>query len=447
MARVIISSGHSTANPGSIANGLREVDLARLIAKATLRHLRFNGIISLSVPPEMELLQRIEWINHSGYQAQTSDVAIEIHINDGGKSGIEAWYEGDGMNASQQLTELILAGAVETSKLQNQGAKSEYKHEIGSISFIHETVTISSLIECGYIDNQHDAEFLKNPANIDLLGKGIAKGICKFLNVEFREMPQQAAVVQQAPQPQSMQQPIVQQQPPAAMQPSAQQPVQQVAAFNNNSGFAQPAPAASTQPAYQPVQTMNPIPPSYQQPTVPVQTNQPVPTPPAALASQTNTNNAFQPLPSRDERKKMIGATYQSILGREPSQNDLNYFLNIGIREDELVKKMLSSQEHVDLVKSKQELNEIKQTYTQQKTELEQIRTAYEDQKRIIEGLNYSILQKNTALANYQQYFAQIQASAHKPGQNPVAAPQQPVTNYKGTFLDRLFKAFSDLFE
>ena len=69
MARVIISSGHSSANPGSVANGLREVDIARQIAKATLKYLRMQGVISLSVPPEMELLQRIEWINGTGYLA------------------------------------------------------------------------------------------------------------------------------------------------------------------------------------------------------------------------------------------------------------------------------------------------------------------------------------------------------------------------------------------
>jgi len=127
MPRVIVSSGHTSASPGSTANGLREADLAKKIARSTLKYLRQNGIISLSVPPEMELADRIKWINETGYQESTNDLALEIHINDGGKSGIEIWYEGEGDNVSHRLADSILTATVTETKLPSQGSKSEYQ--------------------------------------------------------------------------------------------------------------------------------------------------------------------------------------------------------------------------------------------------------------------------------------------------------------------------------
>jgi hypothetical protein len=429
MARVIISSGHSSANPGSMANGLREVDVARQIAKATLKHLRFNGIISLSVPLEMELLERIEWINRTGYTVTTNDIAIEIHINDGGKSGIEAWFEGDGMNASQQLAEFILAGAANESKLQSQGAKSEYVHEIGSISYIHETKTISALIECGYIDNESDANFLKNPDNIDLVGKGIAKGICRFYNIEFRDSQMVAPQIQnvQTVQNTPVQQTNSQQNAyPIQNQNQQIQPIQQqpINTFNNTAT------------------TVNQTPDQNVVQNVPAQ---------RPFASQPATQGPINPpqvILSRDERKDMIIRNYKKILGREPNTNDLNYFLNVGIHEADLIKKMMESQEHVDMVKAKEELAKIKKESSDNAYELGQLRIICEDQKKVIEGLNYTIAQKNSALQNYQNYYTQLQKSQKGSKSNPaVIPPANTPKGYKGSFLDRLFKAFSDLFE
>ena len=238
---------------------------------------------------------------------------------------------------------------------------------------------------------------MKVPANIDLLGKGIAKGICKFLNVEFRELPVTQPIPVPATPPTSVETTARTNTPPMQSAPAAQ-PVE---AFNNNGAFGQ-------------------------QPNT--------------------TNGAFSPLPSREERRKMIITLYTKILGREPSQNDINYFLNVGIREDELIKKMMDSQEHADLVKSKQEFAAIKQEFETQRIELTELKSAWEDQSKVIEGLNYSIMQKNAALQSAQQNFNQTQVNVSAGISTPKGRKAKP-PGYKGSFLDRLFKAFSDLFE
>ena len=47
----------------------------------------------------MDLSKRVDWINGTGYSKEMGDIAIEIHINEGGKSGFEFWHEGGASEA------------------------------------------------------------------------------------------------------------------------------------------------------------------------------------------------------------------------------------------------------------------------------------------------------------------------------------------------------------
>lgn len=497
MPRVIISSGHTTSNPGVVFNGLQEYDLARKIAKYALKYIRLNGIISLSVPPNLELPQRISWINKTGYLRETNDIAIEIHINDGGKSGLEAWYEGEGENPSQGIAKIVTAGLSQETGLPIVGIHSEYTHELQSIAFVHELKPYSMVIECGYIDG--DADFLKEEANLEKCGRGIAKGILNYFGLEYREVPVGQASLISNPQQQTPQQPAPQQQSLAAQQapqqPMAQQfqapqqPVAQPVQPNQqvvNSPAPTKTPTLKTQsdnyydeefddyddfddydwnknPAPQQVQPNQIVKP----PTTPVVNNQPQ-TANNALNSFANKPSYQQPVaanngfnnqyaapngnkssgafPTREERKEMIIRNYQKLLGREPNQNDLNYFLNIGIKEDELIKKMVDSQEHLDLINGKEELVKIKESYSQDKAELEKLRALTEDQKTIMDQYNQAIDQKNTALGKLENDLRELQQKQHS---EPKVAKKVSTakSNYKGTFTDKFFKAISDLLE
>jgi hypothetical protein len=470
MPRVIISSGHTAGNPGIIANGLQEYDVARKIAKYALKYIRLNGLISLSTPPNLELAQRIDWINKTGYAKATNDLAVEVHINDGGKRGFEGWYEGEGNSPSLELTSRIVEALASETGFPNQGIKSEYQHELGSISFLHEVNPISCVVECLYIDNLEDAEYLKQEKNLETLGKGIAKGVLKYFNLEFRDLD---AVAPAAPAAQfNPQQDMA--------QPAIPQPIQQPV----------PAPMPVTQPIPSPaydktletqtdnydsddfdsdlddedddfldgIKPVTSVPPVYTPPAAPV-------VQPPAPAYNPPSNNGFgnytapsynppqavapvpsyTPLPSREERKQMIERNYMKILGREPNQNDLNYFLNIGIREDELIKKMIDSQEHIDLVKAKQELIELKDKFSTVQNELNDLKNQSEDSKNIIENLHQSIDQKNIALNKLQYDIKELQT---KLADRPMhSTPKGPKKKYQGSFADKVFKAVSDILE
>ena len=578
MARVVISSGHTSDNPGVVANGLREYDVARKIARYTLKYVRQCGIISLSTPPNMDLAQRIQWINSTGYTAESNDIAIEIHINDGGKSGIEGWYYGDGQNASQDMTNKVVDSLITQINLPNIGVKSEFQHEMGSISFIHEVYPISCVIECGFIDNPTDAALLKDEVSLDKMGQGIAKGILKYFNVdvEIVPIPVQNFQPQIQPQAQPQTQPQVQVQPqvqsqfqtqptyqtqaqtmiqpqemtqPANVQPnynnnqayvynppipiinpiasntqtgmninnnlnpglmnnpmgSSTNPYQNTGPFfnNNNStnsnygasdnsffntGYANPQTSPNNSPVnnfsntgsgtgttsnfgtnnglnnlanpgfqQNPAQTVNVAKtnfgnsgynnnyPSNQIPSAGQGNYSNYNTPAAPVSKRSASTKA--PFLTRDERKTMIVNNYVKILGREPNENDLNYFLNIGIREDDLVKKMMDSQEHADLVKARQEILGIRTKMDEEQNELMELRTNKEEDTIIIEGLNQSIIQKNAALNDQAQRIRELEQSKNAQSTKGKSSPVPPGKKYKDNFPNRVFKAFSDILE
>ncbi len=439
MPRVVISSGHTADNPGTKANGLVEYEVARKIAKATLPYLRGNGIITLSVPSNLELIQRMEWINKTGYDKNTNDLALEIHINDGGEEGVECWYEAEGNNDSQRLSTLLVTSVCEETKLKNRGAKSEYDHEFGSIAFVNETNPISALIECGFIDNANDSKFLSQDANIDKIAKGLAKGVMQYYNLPFRDVPAAVTPVQSPSKPATTTiSPSSKASPPEAKsepRPEDEQRNEQPQAPMNftpppapQTGFNSSFNNSYTPPA--PMGGMN----SFNQPGGFNQGG--------GFNQNMGGNFGAAPMMSRDERKEMISKHYVKILGREPNQNDLNYFLNIGIKEDELIKKMVDSQEHADLVKARQEVIEIKDKFQKQQNEVDQFKSLAKDQKVIIGNLQSLLAQKNSALAKLHSERGVMPKAA-----STNNAPPAPPPNYQGNFLDKLFKVFSDLFD
>jgi len=502
MARVIISSGHTSASPGVVAFGLREYELARKIAKFALKYIRQAGIISLSTPPNLDLAQRIAWINNTGYNVTSNDIAIEIHINDGGKSGIEGWFAQDGNNPSEKLTNQVVSSICQDLSLPTQGIKSEFQHEMGSISFIHEVNPIASVIECCYIDNPEDAKILADDFSLEKIGRSIAKGIISYfgLNIELSEVIHNQPIAQ----------PVANNQPIAFPQQNIgyTQPVNQ---------FNQPAPVYSQPVAsYQPVtypqstvvpQNLSQMPAPIQQPTYrqPINYQQPVanvsypqqgpiaypqqpaprynqgsalpyaqddfvgsqnsrpisasqqlqqyqsyqrPEPPKPIGNSIGTTAEKPGFLPREERKEMIIRNYARILGRDPNENDLNYFLNTGIREDELLKKMVDSQEHADLVKARQEVITAKMKMTSEENELMTLRTKSMESDTIIKNLNDTLIRKNEAIYELNKKVKELEQkttqSPTKERKTPVVSPKE---KYKGNFSDRVFKAFSDILE
>ena len=356
-------------NPGDVYGDLREADLTRNIASKLIPHLKKQGYIVMAVPLDLPLLQRIDWINNTGYRESLNDICVEIHVNSGGKRGIETWYKGEGNNKSQSLAEKLATSVSTETGYHNNGAKSEYQHELGSLSFLNRTNPITVIIECLYLDNQEDIAILKDDSKLDSMALAVANGIKGYLN-----QGTQTPTAQTTPAP-------------------------------------VPAPPAPIPNTYQPPATTQP-------PNLGHNTNPPkpagtsfTPPPPPKFGSNITPSNSFGAnkfgggapgggglMQDREKRKEVINKRYTQILGREPSQSDLNYFLNIGINEDDLIKRMIDSQEHVDLVKAKQELGKIKDELEKTKSELIKHRSDSKESEQMITNLNMLITEKNNQI-------------------------------------------------
>lgn len=423
MPRVIVSAGHTNDQPGTVVSGLREVDLTRKIAKAVVEELRKQKITTLSVPPNLELARRIQWINQTGYSEEEGDISIEIHINDGAKQGIEGWHQAD-KNNSINLTKSIVNQVTADLDWQSQGIKSEYEHEYGSLAFLHNTNPISSLLECGYLDNEKDFNFLKEDTNILKLAKSVAQGILNYFgpnskNTSTTEENDNGKSPKTADDKASegSTDSTGQTQKNIKPTPLAQSTQSDNISQTTSSSFGSTAPNSMR---YSPT----PAQPSYG-------------TPPSSFSSSSPPSGSTpKPYMNREERRQMIIDNYIKILGREPSQSDLNYFLNLGTNEEQLIQKMIDSQEHADLVKSRQEVVKTKEKLTKQTNELLHLRTKVSDQQGIIKNLNQLLIQKNRAIYRLNQALR---------GYNPTRQPPKTQkTKPPKTFSEKMLDFFSE---
>lgn len=331
MAKVLISAGHTQADPGDVFGELKEADLTRKIAAKVATKLEDIGLEVTKVPLDLPLPERIEWINNTGAALANGDICLEIHINSGGKTGLEGWFRGEGKNESQEFINTVLESVSKDTGYPSLGAKSEHDHELGSLSFLNRTNPITAILETLFIDNEADIAILKSDPKLDDLAKAIAKGINKYLHSGKTKKP--------APMP--------------SFTPPTPKPSMPAPTFPSAGGF-------GTTPS------------SF-----------------GGLGGPAPTGGAFGA--DREQRKEMIKKRYIQILGREPNQNDTNYFLNAGTTEDQLIKRMIESQEHVDLVKSKQELAKAKEELEKVNSELIQYKSKANEKDLMVQNLQQAV--------------------------------------------------------
>jgi N-acetylmuramoyl-L-alanine amidase len=422
MPRIVISAGHTSMDPGAIFQDLREADLNRDIAKRVIPYLeKAKGIEVQAVPLDLPLFQRIEWINNTGWTEADNDVLVEIHVNDadGSKRGLEAWYEGDGNNSSQKLAALLVDELVNEFKWESHGAKSEYDHELGMLTFLNRTKPAATIIEVLYIDNPDDIKILKDSEQLEKIAANIARAILKYFDKD--EKGEDLPADKKADFPE-----IIKRQVKST--PGEKKKKGGLFDMGDFGGFG----ADDDDDA----EEADIVSPGFGGGTKPPSLG----AKPGkglfgggggfgGLGGGGNTGGGFggglgnpfgggndtgvgfgggsaggtNLMMDREQRKKMVEETYVRILGRKPNQTDLNYFLNRGTSEIELLKKMIDSQEHVDLIKSKKELDDLKQKEEKQTEELRRLRASLQDMRQILDNLNKAVVHKNKTINELQQ--------------------------------------------
>ena len=460
MSRIIISAGHTSSSPGTVIGDLQEFEVARNIAKRITKKLREKGIITLSVPYDLDLQKRIDWINNTGYTADNKDLLIEIHSNEGGKSGVEAWYV-DTNKDSKLLADQVTTEINRATGLKIQGVMPEHNHDLGGIEIIRRVNPISILLECLYMDNSEDVKFLRSEEKLDSLGTSIANGIAIFLGLGVSSMNNDTVKLTDNNK--------------AANHHRNDE--RKGTDKNNNKGISSDGDRGEAEDRNRDkdeeskeeknesknIKTDNDLKKDDDQTYTDNNkgkspTEKPFARPkPSNFLNNTNnkprpdTNNfgmgslgsnnsggfgnssssfggfdsdmnmsgtggssmggignsgmgaGNKPTMSRDDRKLMINKYYKIDFGKEPSQSDLNYFLNIGVSEEQFLKRILESQEHVDMVENSVKYLDLKKKYDEVSMKHDQLKTSHTDQRNILDRLNKLLEQKNIALTQMQQ--------------------------------------------
>jgi mevalonate kinase len=98
----------------------------------------------------------------------------------------------------------------------------------------------------------------------------------------------------------------------------------------------------------------------------------------------------------------MIKETYQKLLGKDPTQADTNYFLNTGISEEDLVKRIFKSEDHKKLVEDAKDAVELRKKSTESESEQEKMKANVQDLQAINQNLSNLLQYKNHQIAQMQ---------------------------------------------
>lgn len=182
--KVYLGVGHGGKDPGAVAYGRKEKDMALDIAKATRDELIRHGVIvmlSRESDVSENLAARIKECN-----AFAPDIAADIHLNAGKGDGAEVYHSkadtSDDILAKNILDEMTKIGQNSRGlkvKLLNDGR--DY------FGFVRQIKCDSVLVECAFIDNKTDVKIVDTLAERRTMGKAIAWGILKTLGVKYIE--------------------------------------------------------------------------------------------------------------------------------------------------------------------------------------------------------------------------------------------------------------------
>jgi len=179
MKKVIINAGHYDQDPGAIAFNTKENEEVCKI-RDLLTFMVEENFEVLFVPDEFNLIDSIKWVNERAKNLDDA-LAVSIHLNAGGGTGAETLYYGTN-EKSKAIAKTLLDKYCEITGYNNRGVKSDTTTRFGRLGWIRDTNCWSTLIECCFIDNINDLNFLK--ANYELVAYGIYLGICDVLEVE-----------------------------------------------------------------------------------------------------------------------------------------------------------------------------------------------------------------------------------------------------------------------
>lgn len=178
MKKVYIDLGHGGTDSGAVGvNNVLEKNIVLEIGKKVESKLKKCGI-DVRMSRTTDIFKSLEY-RSSDANKWGADCFVSLHCNSFNKTakGLETYcYKFKYRKLADALQDEMVKTKLYTV---NRGVKE------GNYHVIRETNMSAALIELGFIDSSDDIKLLLNKQ--EEFATAIAKGICKFLGVEYKE--------------------------------------------------------------------------------------------------------------------------------------------------------------------------------------------------------------------------------------------------------------------
>jgi N-acetylmuramoyl-L-alanine amidase len=184
MKTVVIDPGHGGVDPGAVANGLLEKDLALAVSLKVADLLaKREDIMSLvthegkiAAGSELGLFARCDYANR-----QKADVFVSIHGNAAGSFvayGHETFHYPGSIHGSRLARALFSSIRNNVTEIQPRAVKE------ANFQVLRDTAMPAALVELGFLTYEGDANFLKQEPFRAKYAGAIATGILDFLGLD-----------------------------------------------------------------------------------------------------------------------------------------------------------------------------------------------------------------------------------------------------------------------
>ena len=194
--KILIDNGHGRETPGKCSpdGHFKEYQYTREIAAAVVAHLQYRDIDAQLLVPEFEdikLKERVKRVNRlCDRLGKDNVVLISIHVDAAGSDGqwhnASGWscYTSPGQTRGDELATCLYHAAehyLPGRKIRTDYSDGDPDKEAGFF-ILNRTKCPAALVECGFMDNRAELEFLRSPAGKKAIVALHVAGIVEYLN-------------------------------------------------------------------------------------------------------------------------------------------------------------------------------------------------------------------------------------------------------------------------
>ncbi len=197
MIKIVLDAGHGPNCPGkrtpTFEDGtfMHEHEFNNAVVHKLKNKLNksddFSVTIVSSDVEDISLQKRVD----REYQIK-ADLFLSVHANAlssnwGNPKGIESFYN-QGSTKGEKYCKVIQDNLIKYTGLVNRGAKSAPGPQYGhSLYVLKHTYGPAVLVECGFMDNKHEAKLLMSDGYRELVADSLLNSVCSIFNVTIEE--------------------------------------------------------------------------------------------------------------------------------------------------------------------------------------------------------------------------------------------------------------------